>query len=671
MANTKIQFPILRSLKVEGYGLFPGKDGKGLRHDFEPGVSVIAGINGIGKTTLLQIIFRLLVGPFNPSKLIDGLRLAETDLIDLRPFKYFSKRDRGTGAKAVASGEFSFGEKIIQIGRRLNTLDITSLKIDGSEINGDLEQRIWKASGCGSPYDFHVLVRGLLFFLEEKASVVWDPIAQVEIFRILFLDPVEAKQFSKNGKTIQTKDSTRRNLHAQLTSFRKAMPKQEAGFKVEEAVKEVGRLQFEYSRVEKILARLEERISSLELSRDRDQQKLDNLKLRREEKTRQVEYQHYRYFASLFPRLPDTVKNVLGNLIGASGCAVCGTRSPDLAEQFSELANLGACPICRSPKELHEELVTAAEFGVESLKQEHAQLNILKQEVDELEKSLAVMQDSYFKLRQEQVSTRQVLSKVALDLSHWQAALPADTEELREARDFIAVTEKQIKELDREIDEAKTEYEQQLQDFTGEVRKFTINISQYFQEYASNFLVEKCILDYAPSDLNVGQYVKLKFPTFGVQMTSAIYPDSVTLRKYETDVSESQKEFVDLAFRMALIKTYVTTAAKSQRASMLVIETPEASLDSIFIEKAGKMLRGYTEAANEDGTRNQVIASCNLNRENMISAILGTKESGGPSRAEVDRRVLNLLQECEANASLRENRAVYEEELAKAVGVAP
>jgi DNA repair exonuclease SbcCD ATPase subunit len=62
---SKIRFPVIRSIEINGYALFPGTDGTGLSHRFENGVSVIAGINGLGKTTLLNALLRSLIGPYD------------------------------------------------------------------------------------------------------------------------------------------------------------------------------------------------------------------------------------------------------------------------------------------------------------------------------------------------------------------------------------------------------------------------------------------------------------------------------------------------------------------------------------------------------------------------------------------------------------------------------
>src|SRR5437762_638227 len=72
---------------------------------------------------------------------------------------------------------------------------------------GDVEDEIRRLSGCGRQYDFHLLVTSLLFFLEEKTPVVWEPEAQIEAFRILFLDTQAAPELARLGTAIQQEDS--------------------------------------------------------------------------------------------------------------------------------------------------------------------------------------------------------------------------------------------------------------------------------------------------------------------------------------------------------------------------------------------------------------------------------------------------------------------------------
>jgi len=59
-----VQFPVFRRLAVHDYELYPGTPEKpDLDAEFLPGVTLIVGANGLGKSTLILILYRLLTGP--------------------------------------------------------------------------------------------------------------------------------------------------------------------------------------------------------------------------------------------------------------------------------------------------------------------------------------------------------------------------------------------------------------------------------------------------------------------------------------------------------------------------------------------------------------------------------------------------------------------------------
>jgi hypothetical protein len=174
---------------------------------------------------------------------------------------------------------------------------------------------------------------------------------------------------------------------------------------------------------------------------------------------------------------------------------------------------------------------------------------------------------------------------------------------------------------------------------------------------------EKCKLGLSTYKGELGQSRTFEYPCFNLYMTSATSPDVETIRSKEEDVSESQREFIDLAFRMALI----AAAASENSRAMLVIETPEASLDAYFVNQAGELLRRFGRGDDSEG--NLVIVSSNLARQNMISALLGfagDDESAWPDADDVGKHMINMLEEASPSAALRNNRAFYEAILTEA-----
>lgn len=171
-------------------------------------------------------------------------------------------------------------------------------------------------------------------------------------------------------------------------------------------------------------------------------------------------------------------------------------------------------------------------------------------------------------------------------------------------------------------------------------------------------------------------------------MSSGVFTGSPSAREDADSVSESQREFIDLAFRMALIEA----AADPDSDAMLVLETPEASLDSLFVQEAGELFRGFASKGGTDG--NVFIASTNLNNEGMIPVLFGAVlpppreltadrdanvlAEGTPPITALEaaprlppakrlRHLINLLDLSAPNAALRQHRAYYEAKLRDAM----
>lgn len=677
MPNPNIVFPIIRRLVIKGHAMFPGESKNGIDHSFEKGVTVIAGINGIGKTTLLNLVYRLLVGPFDPYKADDGVQLTQTRLTQLKEFEYFSRRDSANSAGATAMGEFQFGKNKLSVTRSLKDLSIIGLSIDSKPVQAapgaTLESEIWMLSGCGSQYDFHLLMRSLVFFLEAKTPVVWDPIAQAELFRILFLDIGEATKLAQLASEIQQLDSRRRNLLDQLNRYKKQQLRYapnpsavvEASQRADTVIARIGVIDAQ-------LTRLAESADSLERSKDSESQKLDSLKLDLEEATRGLEHMHHLYFASLFPQLPEVARNVFLNLVGDCGCLVCGARTPGLSERFQKLAADGACPVCYSPKNQHEQQMQAAEFGAEKINAENALISDLKRKVSELEISVRTRSDEYRDVLRARIDLQSERDQLRNEADQLRRMLPASAEERVKSESYIKVAEEEILGYAGDIRAKMIDYTARMTSFRTEINLLRANLTNYFGEYAASFLAETCSLTYKPQKLLLGQAVeRVEYPTFAIQMTSAVSPSSGTTRTEFDDVSESQKEFIDLAFRMAVLKAYAE-ATGNRGYAMIVIETPEASLDSVFVANAGRMLRKWC-SPDAAGNSNTIVASSNLNRENMISALLGLgrAEAPHPSPEIIRSRIINLLKVAAENAALRANRASYEEEFLKAITPEP
>jgi hypothetical protein len=674
MPLTKIRFPVLRSLSVEEYQLFPGKARKGLTHKFLPGVTIIAGINGLGKTTLLNMMLRSLTGAQEPRKFDPTRPVPKSREMSAGDEDYFAQRVSDRAAHAFVEAVFSFGKDVARIKRRLHDLRIEGLWVNERAIHKakedldvqqkKLQSRLVELSGAADDYDFFFLIYAFTFSLEEKTSLIWHHEGQYQIFRILFLSRDLAMKLSQLEVEALKLDSEFRNrrhrLNARKDEILRTAPSQGdlPGLRAD-----AERLQVELDRVVEQLQNWPLRIEQV-LGKERKQAELlEKLYLDVEEERRRFEGLVESYFARAFPNLPDAVKVVLGQLSSQHGCLVCGNPQPKYPKQFEKMAQKGLCPFCGTDTQTHKHVTSVPEIKAKEVRESEERLAALWKSQRELESELRQKTEEKDRLYVERVQLSEERNRRHSALESVRARLPLTETELTKAMSEIGQEEDRLKQLREEMMAVKRSYEVLLKDANKTVAIAQQQLTERFNYYASEFLAEQCTLSWSPTKDTLGEEGPLiEFPRFTVQMTTALSRATGIPRNREKDVSESQKEFIDLAFRMALFDT-VTGGGQP---AMLVIETPEASLDLIFVGQAGHLLRKF--AVGDPKRPNVVIATTNLNRENMLRSLLGL--DGTPdakTKREAPKRVINLLEEAEPNAALRKYGPQYRKEFQKAL----
>lgn len=663
MSLTKIKFPVLKSLRIHNYQLFPGKDKKGINHELLPGITVIAGINGLGKTTLLNVMLRCLTGTREPKKFDPYNPAGGVHKMRSRQVEYFAQRVLDEAKAATVDAEFYFGHDLIRIKRSLNDLEILGLWKNGTKVDGDqgaLRKAIIRFSGAGDEYDFFYVVRSFTFFLEDKVSLIWNPEGQFEIFRILFFGPKKARELAQLADEIKQIDSDYRNRRVQLNKDRKRIEQTTAATQnlseLEKALRDA------QLAADDIKSRLEEHQTTLQQSlarRSAVTEKHEKLHLEVEEVTRSYQSLVETYFTTAFPSLAETTQLVLNNITSGTGCLVCNNPHPKYPHAFLDQATKGCCPFCgddTTTREKHsldssrKHRIDEAESRLRELQQSRS---VLGEELDRIESEVTARYQERSRLSSEYLKHKNAAETI-------QSKLPPSAEERDKQLAEINRKQAEMDALRADRDAKTRDYADMLDVARQTMEKLKERLTERFSYYAGEFLAERCTLSWEPAKRSLGQEgEQLMFPQFTVEMTSALSRATGSPRKDEDQVSESQKEFIDLAFRMAL---FDAVREDGERA-MLVIETPEASLDAVFVDQAGRLLRKF--ATEDKSAHNVVIATTNLNRENMLRSLLGLDESGNAQgKREASKRVINLLAEAAPNAAMRKYRKKYEKSFA-------
>lgn len=668
-----VRLPVLTELSVTDYELFPGDPpGSGIAWSFQQGVTVIAGINGLGKTTLLLMILRSFTGGYdltgNGAWQSLSVALPKEPVRLMRPhLGVFGRRVSDGAANAKVALSANVGKNVITIKRRLDNLSLEGLTIDerpvklsgtAYEREAIFQSRLTELIGLGSFVDVLLVLHHVVLFYENRPGALWDANAQRHLLRALCLDRNDARRVVELERQLQRADSQARNVHARITTTERRLNetlRQEAG---------VEGVRAELSAELKVLdaelgdaARLEEGLQQLDDERKRARLAYERAKIMREEADGAVERLKYAALLKRFPNMDDTTRLVLSRIMADGRCIVCNAAAQERQSELEQQVARGCCPICGSEPEVQDNVVAHYEFdqarlmrereGAKRAKEEEAaQLAELEEFAGKHKKTLSQWERVQESIRARREKDRQLrarlpqtvtskdyeneLRSLRSDHDQWQASRASHLKELRtlfaERRDVITARS-------TELVGAFSDLVKDL--LVEDVRLMQVKVQPRYLE--------------APG--RTGERVEV--PAYAAEMTAAARP-ALTRRNDPSEVSESQRELIDLAFRLALLAVFGGSTT-------FAMETPEASLDGISMERVGRALAGF---AARDG--NRLVVTSNLTNASIVTAMFEATlpKAGLKTRL---RRVLNLLEVAVPNRALVEDRDRYQKLLAEAV----
>lgn len=688
-----VRFPIIEHIRIDGFLLYPGKDGSpGLSHSFLSGMNVIVGINGVGKTTLLNILFRMFAGD---KDLRDGKELGDSkrSLVTMSDISHFARIVPDRARDATASLKFRLGESSIEITRSLKNLELLEMKIDPpsplevklDDLGDAYKMTVSRLAGVDDFYDFVLILRYLVFFLEDRRTLIWDKSAQTEIFRILFFPNVTDDNYKSLINEALSADSYARNAQSILTKEKSRYEKNQ-----KEAAKikpdELGLLEIAVSQLRQSIESLRIKTSALDDKRRSIRRALEQTRSDSETNAQSERALREEMLASVFPKLNDFSVFAIANLQSERGCIICGNQDAKLlAAAHQHLEETRECPLCSADlahqESQHEAEITEnnklqlEQFSTERLKLAHSEQSLVA-ELNQAQSDYLEAETKRWHIESEFNSESEKL-KIAK-----QSIADNKPNQLDGISDRIKSLEETVEQHRYDKNEALVKLKTFVDALSENVASFQEELCNKFSAFISAFLAEECDLTHRNEPRNIGQLsspVELFFPEFHVNMTSGVFRQSGSPREGIDSVSESQMEFIELAFRMSILAT-----AASDDAVSLVMETPEASLDAVFIPRAGDLLNRFGQSATKKPST--LITSSNLNGSEMISALLGLTR---PPAESVDNRSLNLLPtiqttkmpvderinrvlnllECAAeNAALHKFAREYNERLQEAIG---
>ena len=668
-----VALPVLTELRVVEYEMFPGDPpGSGIKWSFRPGATVIAGINGLGKTTLVSMILRAFTGPYDLTS--DGRAGSLSVVLPEKPrrlnpkmCRLFGQRVSDAAEKAKVILTATIGETTITVSRRLNNLSLDELVINDQLMvlprnaaarEQAFQSRLTELIGLASFVDVLLVLHHVILFYESRPGALWDTNAQRQLLRALCLDKENAAHVVALERMLQTADSQARNVHSRISStefrWRLAL-QQEAGEKgvLAELAAEQEILDAELIEADRFGTRLQE------LDDERKDARLayERARIVREHADGAIEHLKYTGLLRLFPSLDETASLALSRIIADGRCLVCNADAVVKQNELEQQMAQGICPICGTEPDAQDNLVAPHEFDQARLEQERQRLADAKREEDTQLSQLHKASDEYERIVEQLAASRRSIRERKEKNQLLRNRLPDSS-----SSEEYEIELSRLRKEHSEWQEKRRIRLQQLRSLFSERRNaITAKSAELvcaFAELIRILLVDEVRLVQISAEPRYMQAPgeaadRVQVPAYAAEMRSGARPTLIR-RSSPSEVSESQRELIDLAFRLALVKVFGGSCT-------FVMETPEASLDRVAMERVGRALATFAQRDN-----NRLLLTSNLTNAGLITALFdGTDLEAVPeSRLE---RVLNLLQTAAPNRALLHERERYDKLLIEAV----
>lgn len=612
----KLNFPRIIDAELRGFSLFTLETVIDVQ--FSEGVFCLVGANGLGKSTFLATMNFAATGIVPepgrrfmsvPSYYKHSLSFAD---------EYFSGRiaekDRET---AEVSLRLSIGDHEYFLTRsvfesdELRALTINKVTpagtrtiLDGTKLSSQDRHKQYKAHitkdiGLATFEQFVFLQHFLLTFDERRHLLLWNEDELVQTLYLAFgVDHADADKADSLRDESEKSDSRARNFNWQATEIRKKIKELQQMTQVDPSPPSVidlvelhKRKMFEEENTRQTVLRLEGvlRDSNLRLASLSSKQ----VAIRSEyndEFSRRIQTQtHIKYH-------PLVVQSLNENK-----CGLCGAFGTSIASAITSKVSSESCPLCDSAVNT-KQASPESKDRLRSLDKEIAETrNQLEDIVHTIQRLTAELQKASadHAIALKEVQQFESDNRVALLQIHDHK--PERREDSVES--IIEAYEKQMNEL---LSRKDTEYKRRDEQ-RKELRKLQESLERRYAIAEGEFvpLFKELAFQFLGIDLDIRMESR---SSPGLSLLVEVRNE--TRRKHH-QLSESQKFFLDIALRMALVQFM----SNQQGRATLFVDTPEGSLDIAYESRAGNMLANFAKR----GFR--IFMTANINSSHLLLSL--------------------------------------------------
>jgi energy-coupling factor transporter ATP-binding protein EcfA2 len=603
MVTDKPTFPQIVSVKIDNFSIYTLRPSISI--DFKEGVFCLAGANGMGKSTFLAAVNFGLTGRVpDPSRKFESTEDYFNFTNDFSK-NYFDgrveDRDRkdaeveitmrvGSHTYILTRGMFepeSLRALVIKSDNR-TIYDGNKKSVSGDHRNDKYKEHLARDIGVHT-FDQYVFLQLFVFTFDERRRLLfWDqPLLQTALYLTFNLDYVKAKEADTLRKDIEHHDSNVRNIQWDIHKFKTRAKELEAALG-QRHVKDEQALKEEYDRLNSI------RDSALEKLADVENDNRDLVLQLSEASSRYTARQHdYKTFFHSQSHSADLETHpLISSTIRDKHCGLCGTDGPHVLVAVQKWLKSAVCPICSA--NVHAQQNEGNYFA--QLKKLDAELAKLKLSVEAIILKVArkatelAERQSFLKTASDKLATFEDRNR------EWTAHQVKGHGKISDA---LAGYKAEISKLEQK----KAKHLRGRESAKKDLRQLTNELAQNYTQVQDVFVPE--FQGLAKTFLGLDVDIQLDTPKKGG--INLVLEIKGTARRFQHELSESQKFFVDIALRMALAQWLST---KSHPAT-LFIDTPEGSLDIAYEARAGDMFSVFANSHN-------LLMTANINSSQLL-----------------------------------------------------
>jgi DNA repair exonuclease SbcCD ATPase subunit len=610
----KYKFPKIKEIKIHNFSLYR-KAGKAvdIYETVGPGIFCLAGANGLGKSTFLNIINYGLTGlVLEPNKRFFSPGEMATKNAEFTD-AYFDGRIK---ARDIKSAEielfFIVGDKHYRISRGFRGVDsLKNLEIykivngkkiymplkknmPSEELNNIYKDELARDTGLNNFYYFAFLQLYVFTFDETRRLLFWDKDASSNALSIAFNTSLDDHEnITRITRRMERYESLGRNQRWQATQIMSKIDDLKKNFKAptkneETEYKIICR---KHDALQKIYENLSIEYDSL--LKNRNYLHSDILNLRSEYK---------KYFSLYSEPLSKLLDNYLiKTSIDKGECIICGAKGKFIVDKINENIHRNYCPLCNTNISDNADNNKGDIFNAitqidNEISEKESELNDLINEIQGKEILKNKAEFDYRKLQEKKIKVEHEFPQISgqntdigillMKLNEQFKGFDDKSKENYEKRDKLKPL------LNKLQKKTKTAYSEAEVDFVP-----------IFKNLAKSFI---------GYDLDINLETKGRNLIFVLELDNSARTESHKL-------SESQRFFLDIALRMTLA---IYLSAHGNEAT-LIIDTPEGSLDIAYESRAGKMFAEFINKYSQN-----ILMTANINSSQLLISLAQNCKNG-------------------------------------------